>query len=265
VLPATALASPQGAGPGQAKVKPKRNRRGRKHNIPHSQPNEGSIRVSRLSAPPAPSSDGHSVLIDGTTTASETADIDRVHEIAGLVQGLTPVRSVVGVDEGLVQRYEDYKQQLPRPDPTIVVAMIAIQYLVGNARTAVARLCETLPLDSMVTMNKLFDQLGDNETIVVSEEYYQILELMDYELMEKNMMRCSDILQLLKMTSYRAAQRMDKINGMVICRELQDLKIDLKMQRLFGQCHRTCPNLLANSRLKNFAISRSQYRKEVAQ
>jgi hypothetical protein len=163
--------------------------------------------VSRLCALFAPSSREESVLINGTTAASEKADVDRVHEIARMVQGLTPVCSLVGADQELVERYEEYImvvlkyiQQLPGPDPTIVAAMIAIQYLAGDARTAVARFCDKLPLDSMVSMNELFDQLGD-ETIVVSEEYYQMLELMNYELMEKRMMRCSGILQLLKMTS----------------------------------------------------------------
>jgi hypothetical protein len=70
------------------------------------------------------------VLIDGIVTASESADIDWVHEIAGMVQGLTFVSSVVGDNQELVQRYEEYKrvvlkyiQQLPGPDPTIVAAM----------------------------------------------------------------------------------------------------------------------------------------------
>jgi hypothetical protein len=134
-----------------------------------------------------------------------------------------------------MERFEQYKRDVfrtiqfsPGPVPTIVAAMIAIQYLTGNARKAVIKFCLQQSLEKMVSMDEVFDDLGDNVHIVVSEEYYQMLELLDHNLLAKRILRCKDILQLLGMKSYRAAQRKDRINGVVLCRELHDLKEVLK-------------------------------------
>jgi hypothetical protein len=106
--------------------------------------------------------------------------------------------------------------------------MITIQYLTGNAIKAVIKFCSQQPLEKMVSMDEVFHELGDNVHIVVSEEYYQMLGLLNHDLLAKRMLRCKDILQLLRMNSYRAAQRKDRINGVVLCRELQNLEEDLK-------------------------------------
>jgi hypothetical protein len=80
-----------------------------------------------------------SIRIASTADLLQRADIDWVHEILSLVQSQTFTSSVVGDSQELVEKYEKYKrdvlksiQILPGPDPTIVAAMIAIQYLIDT-------------------------------------------------------------------------------------------------------------------------------------
>jgi hypothetical protein len=210
-----------------------------------------------------PSLVGPSVSIKGTAAAVVDPDIDWVHEIVALVKGHTYTGPLVGdSQQEHMEKYEQYKRDVfktiqfsPGPNPTIVAAMIAIQYLTGNARKAVLKFCLQQPLEKMVSMNEVFDELGENVHIVVSEEYYLMLELLDHDLLAKRMLRRKDILQLLCIKSNRAAQRKDRINGVILCRELQDFKEDLKA-RLFGHFHRTCPNLSSKVKSQDFCHAR---------
>jgi hypothetical protein len=133
-----------------------------------------------------------------------------------------------------VEKYERYKvdaiqkiQFIPGPDPAVVASMTALHYLTGNARKAVLKLCTRHPLDKLMSLDEVFDEVCDNIHIIVPEEYYLMLELLVHEMVARKMLRCKDIFKLLCVNPHEALLRRDRLTGAALCKELQDLRVKL--------------------------------------
>jgi hypothetical protein len=83
------------------------------------------------------------------------------------------------------------------------------------------RFCTQQPRDKLVSMDEIFDKLCDNIHIVIPEEYYLMLELLDHEMVARKMLRCRDIFKLLCDKSHEALIRRDRLTGVVLSKELQ--------------------------------------------
>jgi hypothetical protein len=130
-----------------------------------------------------------------------------------------------------VERYERYKDEarkmmefVPGPDPSAVATMAAQQHLTRDARNVVLKFCTKHTLDELVSLDEVFNELCEKIHIVVPEEYYLMLDMLDNDMWKKRTLKCKDIFRLLCVNPYEAVHHRDRHFGAVLCKEVQELR-----------------------------------------
>jgi hypothetical protein len=130
-----------------------------------------------------------------------------------------------------LERYESYKDEarkmmefVPGPDPSAVASMAALQHLTRDASNVVLKLCTKHTLDELVSLDEVFDELCEKIHIVVPEEYYLMLDLLDNDMWTMKTPKCKDIFKLLCVNPYEAVHHRDRLFGAVLRKEVQELR-----------------------------------------